>query len=152
MTADGTLFRRATADDLPQLVALLADDPLGAVRESPDDLAPYRAAFERIDADPYQFLLVAERDGRVAGTAQLTYLPGLSRRGGTRAQIEAVRVAATARGTGLGSRLIGWCVDRARQEGCALVQLTSDTTRQDAHRFYRRLGFEPTHVGFKLHL
>ena len=137
---------------MPRIVALLADDPLGARRESPQDPAPYAAAFAAIDADPNQCVVVAERAGEVIGTAQLSYLPGLSHRGGTRAQIEAVRIGAGARGTGLGSLLIGWCVAWAREHGCAMVQLTSDATRLDAHRFYRGQGFEATHVGFKLNL
>jgi GNAT superfamily N-acetyltransferase len=145
-------IRRATEEDVPAIVALLAQDVLGATRESPDDLTPYRQAFQGIDADRNQFLAVAERDGEVVGTLQLTYLPGLSRMGGTRAQIEAVRVRATERGTGLGSRLITWAVDQARERGCILVQLTTDTTRTDAQRFYEQLGFTASHVGFKLTL
>jgi GNAT superfamily N-acetyltransferase len=143
-------IRRATEEDVPAIVAMLADDALGATRESPDDLTPYRKAFQDIDADPNQFLAVADRDGEVVGTLQLTYLPGLSRKGGTRAQIEAVRVRATERGTGLGSQLIAWAVDQARQRGCILVQLTTDTARTDAHRFYEQLGFTASHLGFKL--
>ena len=135
---------------MPAIVAMLADDELGATRESPDDLAPYRKAFQDIDADPNQFLAVADRDGEVVGTMQLTYLPGLSRKGGTRAQIEAVRVRATERGTGLGSQLITWAVDQARERGCILVQLTTDTARTGAHRFYEQLGFTASHLGFKL--
>jgi len=135
---------------VPAIVAMLADDALGATRESPDDLTPYRKAFQDIDADPNQFLAVADRDGEVVGTLQLTYLPGLSRKGGTRAQIEAVRVRATERGTGLGSQLITWAVDQARERGCILVQLTTDTARTDAHRFYEQLGFTASHLGFKL--
>jgi GNAT superfamily N-acetyltransferase len=145
-------IRRATEADVPAIVALLAEDVLGATRESPDDLTPYRTAFKGIDADPNQFLAVAERDGEVVGTMQLTYLPGLSRMGGTRAQIEAVRVRGTERGTGLGSRLMAWAIDQARERGCILVQLTSDTTRTEAHRFYEQLGFTASHLGFKLTL
>lgn len=145
-------MRRATADDVPALVALLADDPLGERREAPGRPEVYRAAFDRIAADPHQYLAVAERDGRVVGTLQLTFIPGLSRRGATRALIEAVRVHADARGEGLGTRLIQWAVEESRDHGCALVQLTSDATRVDAHRFYERLGFEASHLGFKLHL
>ena len=151
-TVEKITFRRARAEDVPAIVALLADDPLGADRETPDDPAPYQAAFAAIDADPQQLLVVADRDGEVVGTAQLTYLPGLSRRGATRAQIEAVRVGAAARGAGLGSRLITWCVEQARQRGCAMVQLTSDVSRTDAHRFYEALGFTASHVGFKMRL
>lgn len=145
-------IRRATAADVPAIVALLADDALGRTRESPDDPLPYEAAFAEIDRDPQHLLLVAERAGAVVGTAQLTFLPGLSHKGATRAQIEAVRIGSAARSTGLGGRLIEWCVERARERGCSMVQLTSDATRTDAHRFYERLGFRPTHVGFKLTL
>lgn len=143
-------FRRATAADVPAVVALLADDVLGGTRESPDDLRPYEAAFAEIDRDPQHLLLVADRAGTVVGTAQLTFLPGLSHRGATRAQIEAVRIGSAARGTGLGGRLIACCVERARERGCSMVQLTSNATRVDARRFYERLGFQATHVGFKL--
>ncbi|RCV51831.1 GNAT family N-acetyltransferase [Marinitenerispora sediminis] len=145
-------IRRAVAADIPGIVALLADDELGATRESPHDLAPYREAFAEIDADPRQFLAVAERGGRTVGTLQLTFLPGLSHRGGTRAQIEAVRIAGDARGRGLGTVLISWAVEEARRRGCRMVQLTSDAGRVDARRFYERLGFTASHVGFKLAL
>ncbi|MEU4925062.1 GNAT family N-acetyltransferase [Streptomyces yokosukanensis] len=145
-------IRRATVDDLPAIVAMLADDPLGSQRESPDDMAPYRAALERVDADPNQSLVVAVREDRVIGTLQLTIIPGLSHRGAVRALIEAVRIHADERGSGLGSQLIDWAIDASRQRGCLMVQLTSDKTRTDAHRFYERLGFSPTHEGFKLRL
>ncbi|RGD61659.1 GNAT family N-acetyltransferase [Kitasatospora xanthocidica] len=145
-------IRRATADDLPAIVAMLADDPLGATRESPDDLTPYRTAFARIDGDPHQHLMVADRAGRTVGTLQLTVVPGLSRAGATRTIIEGVRIHADERGSGLGTELIRWAVDRSRELGADLVQLTSDATRTDAHRFYERLGFVASHVGFKLKL
>ncbi|MCX4621157.1 GNAT family N-acetyltransferase [Streptomyces albogriseolus] len=145
-------IRPATVDDIPAIVAMLADDPLGAQRESPDDLAPYLTAMERLRADPHQHLVVAVREGRVVGTLQLTIIPGLSRRGATRSVIEGVRIHADERGGGLGSRLIEWAIDTSRREGCQLVQLTSDNTRTDAHRFYERLGFTASHVGFKLAL
>ncbi|MCX3058521.1 GNAT family N-acetyltransferase [Streptomyces beihaiensis] len=145
-------IRPATADDIPAIVAMLADDPLGAQRESPDDLTPYLAAHARLAADPQQHVVVAERDGRVVGTLQLTVIPGLSHKGTTRALIEAVRVHAEERGSGLGTQLLEWAIDEARRQGCRLVQLTSDATRTDAHRFYERLGFEASHVGFKLKL
>ncbi|MFF8843509.1 GNAT family N-acetyltransferase [Streptomyces sp. NPDC015127] len=145
-------IRPAVAGDIPAIVALLADDPLGAQRESPDDLVPYLTAFERLAADPHQHPTVAVRDDRVVGTLQLTIVPGLSRRGATRSIIEAVRIHADERGSGLGSRLIEWAVEESRRLGCQLVQLTSDVTRTDAHRFYQRLGFQPSHVGFKLTL
>ncbi len=145
-------IRPAATDDIPAIVAMLADDPLGAQRESPDDLAPYLTAMERLCADPHQHLVVAVREGRVVGTLQLTIIPGLSRRGATRSVIEGVRIHADERGGGLGSRLIEWAIDTSRREGCQLVQLTSDNTRTDAHRFYERLGFTASNVGFKLAL
>ncbi|UQX05061.1 GNAT family N-acetyltransferase [Streptomyces sp. RerS4] len=131
---------------------MLADDPLGATRESPDGLTPYRAALKRLTDDPHQHVVVAVRDGRVVGTLQLTIVPGLSRKGATRSIIEGVRVHADERGSGLGTRFIEWAIERSRQENCQLVQLTSDVTRVDAHRFYERLGFTASHVGFKLQL
>lgn len=145
-------IRPAVADDVPAIVGMLADDPLGAQRESPDDLAPYLAALERLNADPHQHLMVAVREGRVVGTLQLSIIPGLSRRGSTRSIIESVRIHADERGSGLGTQLIEWAIDASRHHGCRLVQLTSDRTRTDAHRFYERLGFTASHLGFKLHL
>ncbi|MCI3240809.1 GNAT family N-acetyltransferase [Streptomyces spinosisporus] len=145
-------IRPATADDLPAIVAMLADDPLGAQRESPDDLTPYLTAWERLASDPSQHVVVAVREGRVVGTLQLTVIPGLSRRGATRSIIEGVRVHADERGSGLGTRFIEWAIDESRRQGCQLVQLTSDASRTDAHRFYERLGFTASHVGFKLQL
>jgi GNAT superfamily N-acetyltransferase len=145
-------IRPATKDDVPAIVAMLADDPLGGERESPADLTPYLAAFDRISADPRQHLLIAFRDGRPAGTLQLTIIGGLSRKGTTRALIEAVRVHRDMRGHGLGSELIQDAISRARREGARIVQLTSDASRKDAHRFYERLGFVNSHAGFKLDL
>ncbi|MEU4373761.1 GNAT family N-acetyltransferase [Pseudonocardia alni] len=146
------VLRRATARDVPAVVALRADDPLGATRETPEDLAPYLAAFAELDADPRHLLLVADDDGTVVGTLQLSLLPGLARRGALRARIEAVRVAAGRRGDGLGATMVRYAVDEARRRGAALVQLTSDRSRTDAHRFYERLGFLRTHDGFSLPL
>ncbi|WP_338495116.1 GNAT family N-acetyltransferase [Streptomyces sp. SJL17-4] len=142
-------IRPATAEDLEAIVAMLADDPLGAQRESPDDLSPYLTAFERLAGDPNQHVVVAVREDKVVGTLQLTVIPGLSRRGTIRSIIEGVRVHADERGSGLGSQLIEWAVTESGRQGCRLVQLTSDITRTDAHRFYERLGFEASHVGFK---
>lgn len=142
-------IRRAAASDVPAIVAMLADDPLGATRERPGDPA-YAEAFKEIDTDPRQWLMVAVTDGEVVGTLQLTFIPGLSRLGSTRALIEAVRVREDQRGNGLGADLIRWAIDTARDQGAALVQLTTDASRKDAHRFYERLGFEATHVGMKL--
>lgn len=145
-------IERALKTDVEAIVALLADDPLGARRETPDDLSRYTEAFEVIDADPHQYLAVARRNGRVVGTLQLTVVPGLSRQGAARAQIEAVRVHADERGGGLGSTLLEWAEREAQGRGCVMLQLTSDAKRQDAHRFYQRLGYEPSHIGFKKRL
>lgn len=146
------VIRPATRDDVRAIVELLADDELGMARESPEDLATYESAFARVAADPGQHLVVADRGGRVVGTLQLSVIPGLSRRGTTRSIIEAVRVASSERGSGLGTALIEWAVEESRRLGAHLVQLTSDSTRTDAHRFYERLGFVKSHVGFKLPL
>jgi GNAT superfamily N-acetyltransferase len=144
-------FRDARYEDLPAIVALLADDVLGAERETGVDDA-YRAAFDQIAADPRSRLIVAEEDGQVAGTLQLTLLPGLSRHGMLRAQIEAVRVAAPVRGRGLGRAMIEWATGQAREHRCGLVQLTSDKRRGDALRFYQSLGLTASHEGLKLPL
>jgi GNAT superfamily N-acetyltransferase len=144
-------IRRARRADVDAIVAMLADDELGARRENPGD-PRYLAAFDALDADPNQFLAVAELDGEVIGTLQLTYLAGLSRLGATRAQIEAVRVRSDQRGTGLGTVLFDWAIEQARERGAALVQLTTDASRTDAHRFYERLGFVASHVGMKMPL
>lgn len=146
------IIRPAVEEDLPAIVAMLADDPLGMTRESPDDLAPYVAAFERLAGDPHQHVVVAVRAGRVVGTLQLTIVPGLSRKGAARSIIEGVRVHVDERGSGLGTRFIEWAIEQSRAENCSLVQLTSDMARIDAHRFYERLGFTGSHVGFKLQL
>ncbi|MEY9872869.1 GNAT superfamily N-acetyltransferase [Streptacidiphilus sp. MAP12-33] len=145
-------FRRATAADLPAIVALLAADSLGSGRETPDDLAPYQEAFVRVEADPNQHPIVAERAGEVVGTLQLSVIPGLSRGGMTRAIVEGVRVRADQRGSGLGTALMEHAIAESRRLGATLVQLTSDHTRTDAHRFYERLGFTGSHTGFKLPL
>jgi GNAT superfamily N-acetyltransferase len=145
------IFRSATEADLPEIVSLLADDMIGAGREDSSSDA-YVTAFREVSADPRNHLVVAEVDGEVAGTLQLTYIPGLSRMGAERAQIEGVRVAAAHRSRGLGREMIRWAVGQAEARGCRLVQLTSDKRRSDAIRFYESLGFEPTHVGMKLPL
>lgn len=142
-------FRRATRNDLPAIVALLADDALGATREVALG-NHYAAAFDRIDADPNQLLAVADRDGQVVGTLQLTFTQGLSRGGAIRGQIEAVRIASDLRGQGIGQQMIEWAVATCRTRGCSMVQLTTDKTRVDAHRFYDRLGFEQSHLGYKM--
>jgi GNAT superfamily N-acetyltransferase len=151
----GVTLRPARRDDVPALVALITADQLGATRDGvrdDADLAAYLAAFEAIDADPAHILAVAEAAGQIVGTLQLSFLPGLARRGALRAQIEAVRVAAGSRGSGLGAAMMAWAIDEARRRGCVLVQLTTDKSRSDAHRFYQRLGFVASHEGMKLAL
>jgi len=149
------ILRRAQQCDVPAMVALIAADQLGATRDGvrdPADLAAYERAFGAIDEDPAHVLVVAESAGQIVGTLQLSFLPGLARRGALRAQIEAVRVAASQRGSGLGAAMMGWAIEEASQRGCALVQLTTDKSRTDAHRFYQRLGFVASHEGMKLAL
>ena len=147
-------FRRAEEDDIAAIVAMLADDPLGTAREdvSVPVAGVYRDAFRAIDSDPNQYLAVMTDDGTVVGTLQLTFIAGLSRRGALRGQIEAVRVAAGHRGGGLGQRLFEWAIAECRDRGCRTVQLTTDKSRADAHRFYDRLGFKASHIGYKLSL
>jgi GNAT superfamily N-acetyltransferase len=149
------LLRTAAAADLGAIVDLIAADQLGATRDGvrdEADLAAYAAAFRSIDADPAHMLVVAEQDGQIVGTFQLSFLPGLARRGTLRAQIEAVRVAENQRGAGLGAAMMEWAIAEARRRGCALMQLTSDKARPDAHRFYAGLGFVASHEGMKLYL
>jgi GNAT superfamily N-acetyltransferase len=147
-------FRKAVAADLVTIVGLLADDVLGASRETiqPEDAARYHEAFLEIDADPNQFLCVVEDGPEAVGTFQLTFIPGLSRGGAKRAQIEAVRVSSSRRNENIGEAMFKWAIDYSRSHECALLQLTTDKERPDAHRFYDRLGFEPSHVGYKLRL
>jgi GNAT superfamily N-acetyltransferase len=148
-------LRRATCEDLPAIVGLLVNDPLGSSREAASeagDFGPYATAFATIDTDPAQLLVVATDGIEVVATMQLSFIPGLARRGALRAQAEAVRVAASHRSRGLGVAMFQWAIDEARRRGCALVQLTTDKTRADAYRFYERLGFTASHEGFKLQL
>ena len=155
LPAGGFTLREAEASDVGSIIALLADDDLRAYMESlaPEDRGPYDLAFAAIDADAAQLLVVAVgREGDVVATMQLTFLPGLARAGATRLQIEAVRVGFDLRGNGLGAAMIAWAITEGRRRGARLVQLTSDGSRSDAHRFYQRLGFEASHVGFKLAL
>ena len=142
--------RRAVRGDLPRLLELLADDQLGKNRESVGSNDPlYKAAFDVIDRDDNQYLLVGEMDGRVIAMMQITFIPGLSRRGASRANIEAVRVDSALRGQGIGGWLIERALELARTRGCRIAQLTSDKRRTEAHAFYGRLGFAATHEGFK---
>jgi len=145
-------FRTATLADLPAIIAMLADDDIGRLREtvSPTPDPQYIAAFQAIETDPNQRLVVAEKDGAIVGTLQLSFIPGLVQRGAWRGQIEAVRIAATLRGQGLGQQMIQWAVNECRSRNCRIVQLTTDKTRHAAHRFYDKLGFLPTHEGYKL--
>lgn len=142
---------RAAPEDLPAIVELLLDDPLGQTRENPSDPA-YAAAFAAIDADPAHLLVVALDREQVVGTLQLTFVPGLSRQGALRAQIEGVRVSRTARGSGLGAAMVQWAIDYSRERGADLLQLTTDKTRTRAHTFYERLGFVASHEGMKVML
>ncbi len=145
-------FRIARREDLPAIVAMLADDVLGQGRESGlvDDV--YLAAFDAIAAQPGNDVYVGEVDGEVVATAQLTLIPNLSISGTLRAQIEGVRVASSQRGKGTGEALIHFLIDRARGSGAGMVQLTTNKTRADALRFYERLGFKASHEGMKLNL
>ncbi|HEY4113362.1 MAG TPA: GNAT family N-acetyltransferase [Rhizomicrobium sp.] len=146
------VIRDARIDDLPAIVAMLADDELGRTREDTHNLEPYAEAFRQIDGDTRNRILVAESDGAVVGCFQISFVRGLSRRGAMRALIEGVRVAAEGRGRGIGEAMMRHAVSMAKAEGCALVQLTSDKSRTRAHAFYERLGFKKSHEGFKLEL
>ena len=147
-------FRRAIRADLPEIVRLLADDPLGSKRERYELPLPasYLAAFEAIESDPNNELVVACLGERVVGVLQLTFIPYLTYQGSWRALIEGVRVDSGARSAGIGKALFEWAIERARERGCHLVQLTTDKTRPGALRFYEALGFVASHEGMKLHL
>jgi len=154
---DHIIFRTAHADELVAILGLLADDPLGSQRETitPAGSPPaacYVDAFKAITADTNQQLVVAVENEVVIGTLQLSFIPGIARRGAWRGQIEAVRIAATHRSAGLGQQMFEWAIAQCRARGCNLVQLTTDKGRPDAHRFYERLGFVASHEGYKLAL
>ena len=140
--------------DLPRIIELLADDELGRQREEPGPPPSprYEEAFAAIDADPNQFLAVVEEGDVEVGCLQLSFIPGLSRVGLWRGQIESVRIASTRRGSGLGRKMFEWAIQECRNRGCGLVQLTTDKTRPDALRFYESLGFVVSHEGLKLSL
>ena len=147
-------IRRAQPIDIPAIINLLADDPLGQHREdtrAPPDLK-YVAAFQAIEADANQLLSVMTLDDEVIGTIQITFIPGLARTGAWRGQIEAVRIAGAHRGGGFGEQMFEWAIATCRARGCSLVQLTTDRERPEAHRFYERLGFVGSHIGYKLAL
>ena len=148
------LYRSATRKDVPAIVHMLADDELGAQREQLETPLPqsYYTAFEAIESDPNQELIVAELDGEVIGTLQMMFLPSISYQGRTRAQVESVRIVRQLRGQGIGADMMKWAIERARQRGCHMMQLTSHKSRTDAHRFYEKLGFTQSHVGMKINL
>ena len=154
MTELDVLFRLAARADLSSIVRMLADDDLGRQRERYEDPLPdaYSSAFEQIESDSNHELIVAEHDGEVIGTLHLMFLPSISFQGGLRAQIESVRVDKRFQSQGIGSAMMRWAMDRARQRGAHVVQLTTHKTRVDAHRFYERLGFKGSHLGMKLSL
>jgi len=145
------VIRRAIQGDVPAILALLMDDDLGKLRED-GSLEPYEGAFQAISRDENQFFGVAVLDSELVGCFQITFIPGLSRRGMWRAQIESVRIARALRGQGLGTIMMQWAIARARERGCGLVQLNSDKTRLEAHNFYEALGFKASHEGFKLYV
>jgi GNAT superfamily N-acetyltransferase len=144
-------FRDATADDVPLIVAMYADDALGATRESTTESLPdsYWRAFHEIHADPRHRLIVAEEAGDVVATLQLSYLPQLSHQGSERAQVESVRVSTDRRGSGIGRAMMLWAIEAAKERGCTIMQLTTNASRHEAHRFYESLGFTASHVGMK---
>lgn len=148
------IFRRAKQADVPAIVRLLADDMLGASRETTDaeSRQQYLNAFRAVDADANQFLLVVEDGTAIVGTLQLTFIAGLARGGLKRGLIEAVRISSDRRGEKIGEAMIDWAIEKCRSEGCGIVQLTTDKSRTEAHRFYDRLGFEPSHIGYKMML
>ena len=147
----GPVIRRAVAGDISAILILLVDDDLGKRRESTDTSA-YEQAFAEIDLDPNQLLAVMDLEGHVVGCLQLTFIPGLSHGGMRRGQIEAVRIARSLRGQGLGTALMRWAIDQCHSRGCGLVQLMTDKRRACARRFYHGLGFTPSHEGMKLKL
>ncbi|WP_206338525.1 GNAT family N-acetyltransferase [Antarcticimicrobium sediminis] len=152
MTRRTLSIRSARRSDIAALIALYRDDDIGKTRDRAAPDHAYETAFDAIEADPNHRLVVGEIDAQVVATLLLSFLPGLSRHGAWRAQIESMRVARAVRGQGLGTALLEWAIDAAKRRGCMLVQLTSDQRRSDAHRFYESAGFHPTHVGFKLSL
>jgi ribosomal protein S18 acetylase RimI-like enzyme len=146
-------IRRARRDDVSAIVTMLADDPLGSGRERIEQPLPpcYFQAFEAVDRDPHVQLVVAEDDdGAIVGCLELCILPGLSSQGASRGLIEDVRVAAHCRSRGIGEKMVQWAIAEARARGCKLVELLTHHTRVDAQRFYKRLGFQPSHVGMTL--
>jgi len=152
--AHDLVLRLARRDDLPSIVRMLADDDLGSQRERYEEPLPesYYAAFDKIDSDSNHELIVAELNGGVIGTLHLMFLPSLSFQGGLRAQVESVRVDKPYQGKGIGSDMMRWTIERAKERDAHIVQLTTHKSREDAHRFYERLGFKGSHLGMKLSL
>ncbi len=148
------LLRKATRDDVAAIVQLFANDMLGSRRESQEEHIPecYYEAFAAIDTDKNNCLIVAEDNGKVVGTLQLTFIVNMSFYGAKRALIEGVHVASDYRNQGIGQHMMQWAIDAANKQGCRFVQLTSNKLRKDAHRFYQRLGFADSHEGFKMEL
>lgn len=151
---NGLKFRLAEADDLRDIVRMLSDDTLGATREKFEPVLSknYLRAFENIVNDPNQELTIVEMNGKKVGTYHLTFIQYLTHQGGLRAQIEAVRTNSQYRGQGIGTKVFEYIIERARQRGCNMVQLTSDKQRPDAIKFYETIGFVSTHEGMKLKL
>jgi GNAT superfamily N-acetyltransferase len=147
-------FRLANRQDLDSIVAMLVDDVLGSKRECYIQPLPqsYIKAFNAINSDPNNELVVACDGNEVVGVQQITFTPYITHQGGWRATIEGVRTSSSVRGKGVGTELIKWAIQRAKERGCHLVQLTTDKKRDDALRFYERLGFKATHEGLKLKL
>lgn len=151
---ENLVFRRAARADLPKIVEMLADDFLGKQRERFENSLPesYLKAFEEIEADHNNELVVVEQNGETVGTLQMTFIPSVSFQGGRRAQIESVRVVAERRGQGIGRKMFQWAIERAREKNCRMIQLSTNNDRADAQRFYENLGFKASHVGMKLYL
>ena len=147
-------FRQATLEDLPEIVRMLSDDFLGATRERYENPLPesYVKAFKEIEADKNNELIVAESDDEIIGTLQITFTPSISFQGGKRATVESVRVDEKYRGQGIGKELMLFAINRAKEQNCVSMQLTTNAERTDAHRFYENLGFKGTHLGMKLNL
>jgi GNAT superfamily N-acetyltransferase len=145
------LIRNAAREDIPAILALLKDDDLGKLREDGTP-AEYDNAFDAISKDSNQILAVAISGNAIAGCLQITFIPGLSRNGMWRAQIESVRIARPLRGKGLGTLMLEWAIARCEERGCGLVQLLADKSRSDAHRFYESLGFKANHQGFRMYM
>ncbi|MCM3293550.1 GNAT family N-acetyltransferase [Paenibacillus sp. MER 180] len=148
------IFRTATVKDLNKIVQMLADDELGRIRERYEIPLPesYLKAFEAIDSDPNNELIVSCLGEEIIGVLQITFTPHITHQGSWRATIEGVRTASSERGKGIGSKLILWAIERAKERGCHIIQLTTDKKREDAFRFYERIGFEATHEGLKMKL